>query len=88
MAISGVGRMTAEKWEVCKSVCEGDVTIYGIKGQGGPTDIYYSVSPPNFLERFVGITFEDKIQKAVRKAQAECDKYNKEEETAKKVVIG
>ncbi|MFA6876725.1 MAG: hypothetical protein WCQ87_08845 [Parabacteroides sp.] len=50
------------------------VTICLIHEFGGY--IFTHVNPPNVLEKLFGISFENKISRAMKKAQARCDKMN------------
>ena len=47
----------------------------------------YHVSPPNLLESFAGITFEDKINRTFKKVQKRCNQMNKAEAYAKNSLI-
>lgn len=44
------------------------------------------VDPPNIIERLLGISFESKVNKVIKSAQAKCDKMNLETEFAKRVL--
>ncbi len=41
------------------------------------------VSPPNFIERLFGVTFESKVERMKRKCQQWCDRRNVKEGLAK-----
>jgi len=75
---------SSEKYKVRAYTVGKSVHIYVGKGLGGTTGC--DVDPPNFLERLVGITFESKIKKAIKKMQTVCYKHNKEEDYAKKTL--
>lgn len=49
---------------------------------------YWMVGPPNRLQRWFGITFEDKVEKARRKGQAYADKRNAEDDRARRALDG
>ena len=42
-------------------------------------DTFAYVYPPSFLERIFGVTFKSKLEGYKKKAQAECDRRNREE---------
>lgn len=65
-----------DKWEPhCIATDAGAISITVSKGFSGLRPVYY-VNPPNSVEFFFGITFEDKIHKTLLKAQERCDKLN------------
>lgn len=43
------------------------------------------IYPPNFIERFFGITFEQKVEKAKKKVQKKIDKLNIDSDMANKI---
>lgn len=64
------------------------VQVYAHKGlltyMGGYG--YWYVYPPNWIERLLGITYRQKIEKATRACQDFCDRHNREIEQSKSPV--
>jgi len=44
------------------------------------------ISPPNFIERFFGITFEKKIEKAIKKCEKWCRQKNAKEDKCREAI--
>lgn len=53
----------------------GESTIAGVIPGPGPAGSY--VTYPNWFEKLRGITFDDKVIKAINKCQKWCDKQNR-----------
>lgn len=58
----------------------------GFISMQGPCDANQFVDPPNLIERILGITFENKIKKAIKRCQKWCDKKNKKAKESEKVI--
>lgn len=67
-----------DHWEVSTSQVEESIRVYPVKGFVGVRGCSKYVSPPNWIERKLGITFQIKIKNAIRDTQSLCDKWNKE----------
>ena len=74
----------SQKWELEVKPSMRDIVIRAKKGYIGLRPGWI-VSPPNIIERLLGITFEQKVEKTKAKAQKRIDKLNKDIEIANKV---
>ena len=70
-----------ERWTVNQSVGPDSIYIYVHKGLTTFVEIgHWHVRKPNFIERWLGITLEDKVEKTINKAVKLCNKLNKDED--------
>jgi len=57
-----------------------DIIVYVYKAGGILGSVYQiKVEPPNLLESLLGITFQKKIDRAIRKAEREAKRLNREQ---------
>lgn len=72
------------KWEL-KISTHFENIIIGVEKGFFRLNMSIWVHPPNLIERFLGITFEQKVEKAKKKAQSKIDKLNADIERANKL---
>lgn len=74
------------KWELEISTHFESIIITAHQGAFRLSNCCWTVHPPNIIERFFGITFEQKLEKAKKKAQFKIDKLNSGIERANQLV--
>ncbi len=63
----------ATPWEVRTAVVGDRIVVYAGRGLATHSQSQVIVSPPNFLERHLGITLDRKLERAVRRVQGYVD---------------
>ncbi len=74
------------KWELDVHTDIENVVITARQGALILSNYNVVVHPPNFIERFLGVTFEQKLEKAKKKVQFKIDKLNSGIERANQLV--
>ena len=84
-------RCDAQRWEVSTERVFGCIKVEAHRGMiiyrdswGGMPGAKY-VYPPNFIERLLGITFEEKVAKAQEWCKKFCERENSKEDAGRLV---